>query len=81
MIAAAIKRVVDGQHLERDEMHDVFAAVMDGQATDVQKSAFLIALRMKGETPEEITGAATAMRERVTPLDVDRDHLVDTCGT
>jgi anthranilate phosphoribosyltransferase len=62
-------------------MHDVFAAVMDGQATDVQKSALLVALRMKGETAEEITGAALAMRERVTPLDVDRDGLVDTCGT
>jgi len=82
MIAAAIKRVVDGQHLERDEMHDVFASVMDGQATDVQKSAFLIALRMKGETPEEITGAAMAMRERVVPLEVvDRPNLIDTCGT
>jgi anthranilate phosphoribosyltransferase len=81
MIAQAIKRAVEGRHLERDEMHDVFAAMMDGQATDVQKSALLVALRMKGETPEEITGAALAMRERVTPLDVDREGLVDTCGT
>jgi anthranilate phosphoribosyltransferase len=81
MIAGAIKRIVDGQHLERDEMHDVFAAMMDGQTSDIQKSAFLVALRMKGETPDEITGAALAMRERVTPLDVDREALVDTCGT
>jgi anthranilate phosphoribosyltransferase len=81
MIAGAIKRIVDGQHLERDEMHDVFAAMMDGQTSDIQKSAFLVALRMKGETPDEITGAALAMRERVTPLDVDREVLVDTCGT
>ncbi len=81
MIAAAIKRVVDGQNLERDEMYRIFGDVMDGKATDVQKSAFLIALRMKGETPDEITGAAIAMRERVTPLQVDRDSLVDTCGT
>jgi len=81
MIANAIKRVVDGHHLGRDEMHEVFAAVMDGQTTDVQKSALLIALRMKGETPDEITGAAMAMRERVTALDVDRENLVDTCGT
>ncbi|MEA2488341.1 MAG: anthranilate phosphoribosyltransferase [Acidobacteriota bacterium] len=81
MIAEAIKRVVDGQHLERQEMYEVFGQVMDGQATDVQKSALLIALRMKGETPEEITGAAMAMRARVTPLDVDRTTLVDTCGT
>ncbi len=81
MIAQAIKRAVDGKHLERDEMYQVFSAVMDGQATDVQKSALLVALRMKGETPDEIAGAALAMRERVTPLDVDRDGLVDTCGT
>jgi anthranilate phosphoribosyltransferase len=81
MIGRAIKRVVDGQHLDRQEMVEVFGEIMDGKASDVQKSAFLIALRMKGETPEEITGAAIAMRERVTPLDVDREILVDTCGT
>ncbi len=82
MIAEAIKRGVDGRHLTRDEMHEVFGQVMDGNATDVQKSALLIALRMKGETADEITGAAMAMRERVTPLDVDsRDQLIDTCGT
>jgi len=81
MIGPAIKRLVDGQHLDRDEMYQVFGEVMDGKASDVQKSAFLIALRMKGETAEEITGAAIAMRERVTPLDVDHTTLVDTCGT
>jgi anthranilate phosphoribosyltransferase len=85
MIAQAIKRAVDGQHLGRDEMYEVFSAVMDGRTTDVQKSALLIALRMKGETADEITGAALAMRERVTPLDLGadniRDGLVDTCGT
>jgi anthranilate phosphoribosyltransferase len=81
MIANAIKRIADGQHLGRQEMYEVFGQVMDGQASDVQKSALLIALRMKGETPDEITGAAMAMRERVTPLDVDRTTLVDTCGT
>ncbi|HVG22876.1 MAG TPA: anthranilate phosphoribosyltransferase [Thermoanaerobaculia bacterium] len=81
MISEAIKRAVEGQDLGRAQMHEVFGAVMDGRASDVQKSALLVALRMKGETPEEITGAALAMRERVTPLDVQRDDLVDTCGT
>ncbi len=81
MIAGAIKKLVDGQHLDRQEMYDVFGYVMDGKATDVQKSAFLIALRMKGETPDEITGAAMAMRERVTPLSVDGTSVIDTCGT
>ena len=81
MIDVAIRRIVDGQHLGRDEMHEVFGEVMDGRATDIQKSALLIALRMKGETADEITGAAMAMRERVTPLTVDRDRIIDTCGT
>jgi len=81
MIAGFLKRLVDGQHLDRQEMHALFSQMMDGALTDAQKSALLIALRMKGETPEEITGAAMAMRERVTPLRVDDDNLVDTCGT
>ncbi len=81
MIAEAIKKVVSGQDLERDAMHDVFGSVMDGKASDVQKSAFLIALRMKGETADEITGAAMAMRERVTPLTTDGANVIDTCGT
>lgn len=81
MIDVAIRKVVDGKNLERDEMHEVFSFVMDGRASDVQKSALLIALRMKGETADEITGAAMAMRERVTPLTVDRERIVDTCGT
>ena len=81
MIADAIKSIVGGQHLGRDEMHAVFADVMDGRATEIQKSALLIALRMKGETAEEITGAAMAMRERVTPLPGQFEGLIDTCGT
>jgi anthranilate phosphoribosyltransferase len=81
VIKEAIKRLVEGQHLDRETVAAVFGDVMDGRATDAQKSALLVALRMKGETAEEITGAALAMRARVTPLDVDRDNLVDTCGT
>jgi anthranilate phosphoribosyltransferase len=81
VIDVAIRKVVNGENLAREEMHQVFSVVMDGRATDVQKSALLIALRMKGETAEEITGAAMAMRERVTPLTVDRERIIDTCGT
>lgn len=81
MIEQSIRRVVGGQHLDRTEMQSVFGEIMDGDASDVQKTAFLIGLRMKGETATEITGAATVMRERVTPLDVDPQGLVDTCGT
>jgi anthranilate phosphoribosyltransferase len=81
MIANAIRRAMDGQDLARDEMQQVFGDVMDGRASDIQKSALLVALRMKGETADEIAGATLAMRERVTALDVDREDLVDTCGT
>jgi anthranilate phosphoribosyltransferase len=81
MIAQSIRRAIDGHDLGREEMHQVFGQVMDGAASDVLKSALLVALRMKGETAEEITGAAMAMRERVTPIEVDREDLVDTCGT
>ena len=81
MIDKVIRKVIDRQHLERDEMADVFGEVMDGKASDVQKSALLVALRMKGETADEITGAALAMRARVTPLTVEGDRIVDTCGT
>lgn len=84
MIAPAVRRAVDGQHLGRDEMYEVFGHVMDGTASDALKSALLVALRMKGETADEITGAAMAMRERVTPLEIADDvraTLVDTCGT
>ena len=81
MIAAIIRRVVGGENLDPESMYEVFCQMMDGETSDVQKSAFLIALRMKGETVDEIAAAARAMRERVTPLDVDRGNLVDTCGT
>ena len=81
MIASAIRRIVDRESLTSAEMHDVFGEMMDGKATDAQKAALLIGLRMKGETAEEITGAAQAMRARVTSLEIDSDLLVDTCGT
>ena len=79
MIGDAIKRVLSGENLERGAMHELFGAVMDGATSEVQKTALLVGLRMKGETPDEIAGAAMAMRERVTPLDVG--DVVDTCGT
>lgn len=81
MIDAAIKRLVEKRDLTRDEVHSVFAEMMDGKASEIHKGAFLIALRMKGETPEEIAGAVMALRERVIPLTVESDRVIDTCGT
>ncbi len=81
MIAEGLKALVEQRDLDRDTMHEIFGEIMDGKASDVQKSAFLVALRMKGETVEEIAGAVLAMRERVIPLEVSNDSLIDTCGT
>jgi len=81
MIHDAIRKVVLREHLTADEMRQVVGQIMDGGATDITKTALLVALRMKGETVEEITGAATAMRERVLPVEVDGEGLIDTCGT
>ena len=77
----AIAKVIDGDDLRRDEMTDVMNQIMSGGATDAQIGAFLIALRMKGESVDEIAGAAAVMREKATPIATKHDVLVDTCGT
>jgi len=77
----AIDKVVNRQDLNRDEMNEVMRLIMTGAATDAQIGGFLVGLRMKGETVEELTAAATVMRDLATPVHVDRNHLVDTCGT
>lgn len=80
-IQSALKKVIELQHLSEDEMTAVMQQIMTGQATPAQIGGFLIALRMKGETIDEITGAARVMRELATPVHVDKAYLVDTCGT
>ena len=64
MIEESLKKLIAGENLSREEMHGIFSQMMEGGISDTQKSALLVALRMKGETAEEITGAALAMRER-----------------
>jgi anthranilate phosphoribosyltransferase len=81
-IVRAIGRALGGIDLSRAEVAEVFGQIMDGQATAAQIGGFLIALRAKGETVEELVGAASAMRTRATPLACPRiDHSIDTCGT
>lgn len=77
----AIRCVTEHQDLGSDEMHDVMQLIMTGQATPAQIGGFLIGLRMKGETVDEIAAAAKVMRELATPVPVSGEHLVDTCGT
>lgn len=81
MIGDAIRRIVALESIGEDDMQSVFSSMMDGQASDAQKAALLIGLRMKGETPQELIGAARAMRDRVIPIRTTRTDLVDTCGT
>ncbi|WP_018937148.1 anthranilate phosphoribosyltransferase [Thioalkalivibrio sp. ALJ24] len=77
----AIAKLVERQDLDADEMTAVMRAVMGGEATDAQIGGLLVALRMKGETIDEIRAAAGVMRELATRVDVPREGLVDTCGT
>ncbi len=95
MIKKAIAKVVEHENLSEAEMVEVMDQIMSGEATSAQVAAFITALRMKGETVEEITGAARVMRDRATRiragrniLDMDRDDInldletiLDTCGT
>ena len=80
MIREAIETVVSGADLGMEESAAAMREIMDGEATTAQISAFVTALRIKGETAEEVAGMATVMRDKALPLDVD-GPLVDTCGT
>ena len=95
MIRRAIARVVERENLSEAEMIEVMDQIMSGGATPAQIASFITALRMKGETVDEITGAARVMRDRALPIRVgksvlgidrddinlDRETILDTCGT
>ncbi len=80
-IQQAIKTVTENRDLSGDEMTDTMRQIMTGEATPAQVGGFLIGLRMKGETIDEIAAAASVMRELASKVEVDKKHLVDTCGT
>ncbi len=95
MLKQAIQKVVSRSNLSEQEMEAAMEVIMSGQATPAQIASFITALRLKGETIEEITGAARVMRQKAThihldsaPMNIDRDEInldletiVDTCGT
>jgi len=81
MIGPALHRLLDGHDLTRAEAREAMGAVMAGEATQAQIGGFLVALRVKGETPDEIAGFAEAMRACVLPVRPARSDLVDTAGT
>jgi anthranilate phosphoribosyltransferase len=91
-ITDGIRKVVEGLHLNRSEAEALMNEIMTGQATNAQIASFLTALRMKGETVEELIGFAKVMRAKASPVlskaavgaafsGTDREMLVDTCGT
>jgi anthranilate phosphoribosyltransferase len=81
MIQAALATLLEGGSLTREEARQVMGEIMGGEATAVQIGGFLVALRAKGETADEIAGCAEAMRAHVLPVHPERDDLVDTAGT
>lgn len=81
MIREAIAKLVSGVNLSQNEAEAAMGEIMSGGATDAQIAAFVVALRMKGETVEEITGCARAMRAKATRVAAPSDTVLDTCGT
>jgi anthranilate phosphoribosyltransferase len=81
IVGPAIQLLLDGRHLSRADAHAVMGSIMDGEATPSQIAGFLVALRTKGETADEIAGFAEAMREHVVPVSPERSPVVDIVGT
>ncbi len=81
MIRDAIRTVVDGRDLSETEAVEAMTEIMDGEATPAQVACFITAMRMKGETVEEITGFAKVMRQKAVRVKPRSKHFIDTCGT
>jgi anthranilate phosphoribosyltransferase len=81
MFSTYLKAVVEGRNLSPPSAHEAMTLIMSGHATPAQIAGFLVALKLKGETPEELLGFARAMREVVVRLEHRENSLIDTCGT
>lgn len=80
-IQQALQKSLNKQNLTAGEMHEVMRIIMSGGATDAQIAGFLVALRCKGETVDEIAAAVEVMRELASKVPITGGHIVDTCGT
>lgn len=80
-IQAITGRVAGGEDLAMEEMAEVIGSMMDGIWSDDEIGLFLNSLRLKGETVQEIAGAARAMRKHMIPIHTSRKDFIDTCGT
>ena len=81
MIKEAIRKIVDGVHLTESEAAEIMDEIMSGIATDAQIGSFITALRMKGETVDELTGLVKVMRDKATKINCPHPVFMDTCGT
>lgn len=81
MIREAIDKVVNNENIREAVMMEVMDEIMEGKATPAQIASFITALRIKGETVEEVTGAARIMRQKATRINANSSVIVDTCGT
>ena len=80
-IQTTLQKLLDRQNLNSDEMSAAMRSMMNGELTDAQIAGFLIALRCKGETVEEIAAAVSVLRELVHKVPISGEHVIDTCGT
>ncbi|WP_373844921.1 anthranilate phosphoribosyltransferase [Clostridium sp.] len=81
MLNEAVKQVLSGKDLSENQSHDAMESIMKGEESSVLIAAFLIALKMKGESISEITGCAMAMRDMAVPVKIKSQYAIDTCGT
>jgi anthranilate phosphoribosyltransferase len=81
MISPLLGKLIKGENLAFAEMQGAMNGILEGQWTPAQIGGFLIALRIKGETPQEIAAAVTILREKATPVPTSAKPVVDTCGT
>ncbi|MCL5985545.1 MAG: anthranilate phosphoribosyltransferase [Actinobacteria bacterium] len=81
MLKAYLKKIVDGNDLSFDEARSAMEIIMSGEASTPQIASFITALRMKGETVDEISAFASVMREKAEKIETKCSNLVDTCGT
>ena len=80
-INEAIEKISSSNDLEKEEIKKVFLSIMKNECNDAEIISFLMTLKTKGESVEEITGAAEVLREMSQKLELPSDNLVDTCGT
>ncbi len=81
MLSASMDKVINRTDFSQNEMMEIMEEIMEGEATPSQIGGLLVALRMKGETIEEITGCAKVMRKKAVSLVIDKPYSIDTCGT